>query len=56
MISAVCTDVFGKAMTAQMSLGALPFSTQELEKTAGFISRVGDYAYSLSRAGREYTD
>jgi germination protein YpeB len=56
VISAVCTDVFGKAMPAQMSLGALPFSTQELEKTAGFISRVGDYAYSLSRAGRAYTD
>ncbi len=56
VISAVCTDVFGKAMTAQMSLGSLPFSTQELEKTAGFISRVGDYAYTLSQAGREYTD
>lgn len=47
---AVCTEVFGKAMTAQMSLGVLPFSTYELEQTAGFISRVGDYAYALSRA------
>ncbi|MGI6028954.1 MAG: germination protein YpeB [Candidatus Heteroscillospira sp.] len=56
LINAVCTEVFGKAMTAQMSLGSLPFSTQELEKTAGFISRVGDYAYSLSRNGRSYTD
>ena len=59
MISAVCTEVFGKAMTAQMSLGVLPFSTQELEQTAGFISRVGDYAYVLSRsaaAGQGYTE
>lgn len=56
VISAVCTDVFGKAMTAQMSLGSLPFSTQELEKTAAFISHVGDYAYSLSRNGTAYTE
>lgn len=56
VINAVCTEVFGKAMTAQMSLGALPFSTQELEKTAGFISRVGDYAFSLSRNGRAYSE
>lgn len=56
VMSAVCTDVFGKAMTAQMSLGSLPFSTQELEKTAGFISRVGDYAYTLSKNGRAYSE
>lgn len=59
MMGAVCTEIFGKAMTAQMSLGVLPFSTQELERTSGFISRVGDYAYSLSRAaagGRSYTE
>ena len=59
MVSTVCTEVFGKAMTAQMSLSVLPFSTQELERTSGFISRVGDYAFVLSRcaaAGRGYTD
>ena len=50
MTNAVCTEVFGKAMTAQMSLSALPFGPQELEKTSGFISRVGDYAFSLSRS------
>ena len=42
MVNAVCTEVFGKAMTAQMSLGALPFRGEELERTSGFISRVGD--------------
>lgn len=50
LASAICTELFGKAMTAQMSLGVLPFSTYELEQTAGFISRVGDYAFALSRA------
>jgi len=44
------TEIFGKAMTAQMSLGAMPFSTVELEKTASFISRVGDYSFALARA------
>ena len=52
----LCTQVFGKAMTAQMSLGALPFSSEELEQTSGFISRVGDYAYMLSRASASGPD
>ena len=59
MAGNLCTEVFGKAMTAQMSLGALPFSCQELEQTSGFISRVGDYAFALSRsaaAGKAVTD
>ena len=58
MVNATCTEVFGKAMTAQMSLGVLPFSAEELEQTSGFISRVGDYAFSLARtaaAGQERT-
>ncbi|HHU22918.1 MAG TPA: germination protein YpeB [Clostridiales bacterium] len=50
MAGAICTEVFGKAMMAQMSLGSLPFSTQELEQTASFISRVGDYSFALSRS------
>ena len=49
MVNSTCTEVFGKAMTAQMSLSALPFSADNLEKTSGFISRVGDYAFSLAR-------
>ena len=50
MVESLCTQVFGKAMTAQMSLSALPCSTHELEQLSGFISRVGDYAYALSRS------
>lgn len=53
--AAMCTEVFGKAMMAQMSLGMMPYTTVELEQTAGFISRVGDYAYSLSRSASKGT-
>lgn len=47
--SALCTQVFGRAATAQMAMGALPWSSQELENMSGFLSRVGDYACVLSR-------
>lgn len=49
MISSVCTQVYGKAMSAEMAMGELPYSCYELENTASFIAKVGDYAYSLSR-------
>ncbi|MFB0921205.1 MAG: germination protein YpeB [Oscillospiraceae bacterium] len=49
MAGAVCTEVYGKALLAKMALGVMPYSANEMEKTAGFISRVGDYAYALSR-------
>lgn len=49
MAGAVCTEVYGKAMTAQMALGIMPYSATDLEKTSGFVGRVGDYAYALSR-------
>ena len=55
---ALCTQVYGRAMTAQQALGALPLSGETLEKTAGFVSRVGDYAFMLSRSaarGAAYT-
>lgn len=50
MASTICTEIFGKAMTAQMSLSILPFSASKLEQTTSFVSRVGDYAYALSRS------
>ncbi|MEA4896343.1 MAG: germination protein YpeB [Oscillospiraceae bacterium] len=49
MAGAVCTEVYGKALLAKMALGVMPYSANDMEKTAGFISRVGDYAYALSR-------
>ena len=47
--SALCTQVFGRAMMAQMSMGELPYSSQNLEQTASFVSKVGDYASVLAR-------
>ncbi len=49
MAGAVCTEVYGKAETAKMALGVLPFYANQLEKTASFIGKVGDYAFALSR-------
>lgn len=59
MVSAVCTQVYGKALSAQMALGELPNSFSELENAASFITKVGDYAFALSRNasnGEGYTD
>jgi germination protein YpeB len=59
MISAVCTQVYGKATAAEMAMGELPNSCYELETTSSFITKVGDYAYALSRNasnGEGYTD
>lgn len=48
--SAMCTQVYGKALEAQMALGELPYEAQAIEQTAGFLSRVGDYACALARS------
>ncbi len=50
MLGSLCTQIFGKAMSAQMALGELPYGNVELEQTAAFLSRVGDYAAYLSRS------
>ncbi len=50
MISNLCTEIYGRAEAAQMSLGELPYANLELEQTAAFVARVGDYAYSVSRS------
>lgn len=49
LVSSLCTELFGKTSAAQMALGELPYSNVELEQTATFIAKVGDYAVALSR-------
>lgn len=49
LASALCTQIFGRAMTAQTALGSLPYASQELEQTASFVAKVGDYAGTLAR-------
>ena len=50
LVSSLCTEVFGKAMAAQMALGELPGGNVKLEHTAAFIAKVGDYASALSKS------
>ena len=52
----ICTEIFGKAMAAQSALSALPFASYELERTSSFISKAGDYAYSLARSAGSTPD
>jgi len=49
MLSTVCTEVYAKSQLAGYALGQLPSSENGFEKTAGFIAKVGDYAFSISR-------
>ena len=50
MLGALCTQIYGTAMSAQMALGELPSSNIELEQTAAFLAKAGDYAAALSRS------
>lgn len=43
------TEVWRQANFAQTSLGQLPLSNIELDKTSRFLSQVGDISYTLSR-------
>lgn len=50
MLGVLCTDIYGKAVAAQMVLGELPASSVVLEQTSAFLSRTGDYACAVSKA------
>ncbi|MCI8478814.1 MAG: germination protein YpeB [Oscillospiraceae bacterium] len=50
LASALCTQAYGKAMSAQMAIGELPYGNVELEQTASFLAKAGDYAMYLARA------
>ena len=50
MLSALCTQIFGRALSAQMALGELPYASVELEQTAAFLAKTGDYAAALARS------
>ena len=50
MMSAVCTQAYADAMSAQAALASLPYGNIELEHTAAFIAKTGDYAYFLSKS------
>ena len=49
LFSALCSQAFQQALSAQTALGSLPYGNVELEQTAAFLARTGDYAMALSR-------
>ena len=49
MLCSVCSEIYAKAQMAQMAMGELPYANVELEQTAEFLAKVGDYACALSR-------
>lgn len=49
-LEVLCTDIYGKAVAAQMALGELPESHVILPQTTAFLARVGDYAGALSKS------
>lgn len=46
-------QIYAKALAAQSALGELPYGNQELEHTAAFFAKTGDYAAALCRGGTE---
>ena len=50
MLGVLCTDIYGKAVAAQMALGELPGSDTLLEQTSAFLARTGDYACALAKS------
>ncbi len=50
MMSAVCAQAYANAMGAQAALASLPYGNIELEHTAAFIAKTGDYTYFLSKS------
>ncbi|UOO38558.1 germination protein YpeB [Oscillospiraceae bacterium CM] len=49
MLAAVCTEVYGKAQSVLLALGELPQSSSQLQNMAGFVTKVGDYAFMLAK-------
>lgn len=49
MLASLSSEVARQSAMATYALGSLPFSHTELERTAKFLSQVGDYAYHLAR-------
>ena len=50
MLSAVCAQAYANAMSADAALSSLPYGNIELEHTAAFLAKTGDYAYFLSKS------
>lgn len=50
MLAALSSEVYAEALSAQQALGELPYANLQLEETAAFVAKTGDYAAALSKA------
>lgn len=53
MVSQLSAEIQAEASVAQQALGSLPYANIELEQTAAFLSKVGDYAAALARSAED---
>ena len=54
LFAVLCAQAYAKALAAQSALGELPYGNVELEQTAAFFAKAGDYAMAMARgAGAE---
>ena len=49
LFSTLCAQIYGNAQAAQAALGELPYGNVELEQTAAFFAKAGDYAMAMAR-------
>ena len=56
MCAQICGEIRAAAQAAESAMATLPFTTQELSQTAGFLGTADDYAAALSRCGSAPTD
>ena len=55
LFATLCAQAYATAQAAQSALGELPYGNVELEQTAAFFAKAGDYAMAMARgtnAGR----
>lgn len=49
LFASLCAQAYAKAQAAQSALGELPYGNVELEQTAAFFAKAGDYAMAMAR-------
>ena len=52
LFASLCAQAYAKALAAQTALGELPYGNVELEQTAAFFAKAGDYAMAMARGAR----
>ena len=51
LFAVLCAQAYAKALAAQSALGELPYGNVELEQTAAFFAKAGDYSMAMAREG-----